>query len=104
MAKQPTSDLEVRVACCSHVLLKCALLTTPSRSKVKAYPIVPGIDIAGVVSESKSPLFKPGDEVVLTGNKTAQLVDGGYSQKAAVQAEWLAGRNPLNNRESARGR
>ena len=35
---------------------------------VRSFPIVPGIDMAGVVQESSSSLFNAGDEVVLTGN------------------------------------
>ncbi|CAJ1328828.1 unnamed protein product [Effrenium voratum] len=59
---------------------------------VRRFPIVPGIDMAGVVLESGSPLFSPGDEVVLTGNKIGQHVDGGYSERCSVQAEWLVPR------------
>eukprot|EP00434_Breviolum_minutum_P021817 symbB.v1.2.019255.t1/scaffold1570.1/size113886/7 len=56
---------------------------------VRRFPIVPGIDMAGVVEESASPLFNAGDEVVLTGNKIGQHCDGGYSELCRVQAEWL---------------
>jgi acrylyl-CoA reductase (NADPH) len=56
---------------------------------LEAYPIVPGIDLAGVVEASNSALFTEGDSVVLTGNKCGQFVDGGYAEKCRVQGEWL---------------
>ena len=34
---------------------------------VRDYPHVPGIDFAGVIEQSESPEYKPGDKVVLTG-------------------------------------
>lgn len=56
---------------------------------VRNYPHVPGIDFAGVVFESSSDAFKPGDEVVLTGWRVGEAHWGGHAQKARVKADWL---------------
>jgi len=56
---------------------------------VRKYPHVPGIDFAGVVENSASPAFKPGDKVVLTGWRVGEWVWGGYAEKARVKSEWL---------------
>lgn len=56
---------------------------------VRQYPHVPGIDFAGVVESSRSPLWKPGDAVILTGWRVGESHWGGYAQKARVKGEWL---------------
>eukprot|EP00435_Cladocopium_sp_Y103_P060145 s241_g21.t3 len=68
---------------------KDAMIFRGMHGVVRSFPIVPGIDMAGVVQESSSSLFNAGDEVVLTGNKIGQHCDGGYSELCRVQAEWL---------------
>lgn len=49
---------------------------------VRQYPMVPGIDLAGIVERSQSSLFKPGDTVVLTGWGIGERHWGGYAQAA----------------------
>ena len=56
---------------------------------VRKYPHVPGIDFSGVVEKSESARFKPGDEVVLTGNRVGEIHWGGFAAKARVKADWL---------------
>lgn len=56
---------------------------------VRSYPHVPGIDFSGIVERSSSPLFKPGDSVILTGWRVGEWLWGGYATKASVRAEWL---------------
>jgi acrylyl-CoA reductase (NADPH) len=56
---------------------------------VRSYPHVPGIDFSGVVEESGSPQFKPGDEVILTGWRVGEIHWGGYATRARVKADWL---------------
>jgi len=53
-----------------------------------------GIDYAGVVARSSSPLWREGDAVVLTGNKAGQYFDGGYAERATCRAEWLVAPPP----------
>ena len=56
---------------------------------VRAYPHVPGIDFAGTVERSDSPVFNRGDKVVLTGWRVGEVQWGGYAEKARVKAEHL---------------
>jgi acrylyl-CoA reductase (NADPH) len=56
---------------------------------VRAYPHVPGIDFAGTVERSESPLFQAGDKVVLTGWRVGETQWGGFAEKARVRADYL---------------
>ncbi len=56
---------------------------------VRAWPHVPGIDLAGTVEASDDPRYSPGDRVVLTGWRVGAVRWGGYAQKARVKADWL---------------
>jgi acrylyl-CoA reductase (NADPH) len=50
--------------------------------------MVPGIDLAGTVVESRSPSFAVGDEVLVTGYGLGEATFGGYSPVARLKAEW----------------
>ncbi len=65
-AQLPEGDVTVDVAY-STLNYKDGLAITGRAPIAKTYPMVPGIDLAGVVTESSNPDFKAGDEVVLTG-------------------------------------
>lgn len=56
---------------------------------IRSHPLVPGIDLAGVVRSSEHPAFSPGDRVVLNGSGLGERVDGGLAEVAAVRAEHL---------------
>jgi acrylyl-CoA reductase (NADPH) len=84
----PEGDVLVSVAY-STLNYKDGLAVTGKGRVVRRYPMVPGIDFAGVVEESRSPLWKPGDRVILTGWEVGEKYWGGFSQKARVRAEWL---------------
>jgi acrylyl-CoA reductase (NADPH) len=56
---------------------------------VRHYPMVPGIDLTGVVQQSAAPEYRPGDRVVLTGWGVGERHWGGYAQRARVRADWL---------------
>ncbi|CAE8736361.1 unnamed protein product, partial [Polarella glacialis] len=89
--QDPAASVTVRVKY-SDLNYKDAMIMRGQHGVVRSFPIVPGIDFSGVVQQSDSPMWKPGDEVVLTGNKIGQHFDGGYSQVCRVQAEWLVPR------------
>ena len=65
----------------SGINYKDALGVTGTGAIFKTFPIIPGIDVAGTVSESKSPKFKPGDQVTITGCGLGETHDGGYSEQ-----------------------
>jgi acrylyl-CoA reductase (NADPH) len=54
-----------------------------------AFPFVPGIDLAGVVAESRTDAFARGDRVALTGWGTGEERWGGYAGRARARAENL---------------
>ena len=91
--QDPAADVEVAV---THTTLnyKDAMIINGQKGVVKKFPIVGGIDYAGVISKSSSPLWREGDAVVLTGNKAGQYFDGGYAERATCRAEWLVAPPP----------
>jgi acrylyl-CoA reductase (NADPH) len=84
----PPDEVLVRVAF-SSLNYKDGLAVTGRPGVIRKYPMVPGIDLAGVVEESRSPEFKPGDKVVVTGCGTSETMWGGYAELARLDAEFL---------------
>ena len=84
----PAGDVTVAVAY-SSLNYKDGLAVTGQGKIVRAYPMVPGIDLAGTVTESQSPDYKLGDEVVLTGWGVGERHWGGYAGMARVKGAWL---------------
>jgi acrylyl-CoA reductase (NADPH) len=68
---------------------KDGLAITGKSPVVRKFPMVPGIDFAGVVAESKSDAWRPGDRVLLNGWGVGEVHWGGLAQQARVNAEWL---------------
>jgi len=81
-------DVLVRVAY-STLNYKDGLAVNGKAKVLRSYPMVPGIDLAGTVLESKSANFKEGDEVVLTGFETGERYWGGYTQLNRARSETL---------------
>ncbi len=81
-------DVTVRVSH-STVNYKDGLAITGKSPVVRRFPMIPGVDFAGVVESSSNPDFKPGDAVVLNGFGLGETHLGAYAQKARVKAEWL---------------
>lgn len=75
----------------SHSTLnyKDALALTGRAPIVRKFPLVPGIDFAGVVETSRDAGFKPGDVVVSTGWGIGETRHGGFAQKARGQGSQL---------------
>lgn len=84
----PDGDVLVRV---SHSTLnyKDALAMTGKGPVVRQFPMVPGIDLAGIVEESQHPDFKAGDAVLLNGWGVGEAHWGGLSQYARLKGDWL---------------
>jgi acrylyl-CoA reductase (NADPH) len=93
IAMLPESDLppgEVTVDVAYSTLnYKDGMILNGIGRLVRKYPHVPGVDFAGTVAQSDSPLFKPGDAVVLTGWRVGETQWGGYAEKARVKASQL---------------
>ncbi|UTW03869.1 oxidoreductase [Amphritea atlantica] len=84
----PDEDVLVKVSY-SSLNYKDGLAITGSGKIVHKFPMVPGIDLAGVVAESRSPQYQPGDQVIMTGWSVGERFWGGYSQYARMKPEWL---------------
>jgi acrylyl-CoA reductase (NADPH) len=83
----PSGDLLVRVAY-SSLNYKDGLMVTGKPGVIRKFPMVGGIDLAGIVEESSVAGFKPGDRVVVTGSEMSEAYWGGYSPYERVQADW----------------
>ena len=81
-------DVTVRITH-STVNYKDGLAITGKAPVVRRFPMIPGIDFAGVVESSSHPEFKPGDKVVLNGWGCGETHFGGFAQKARVMGDWL---------------
>ncbi|NML92191.1 MDR family oxidoreductase [Novosphingobium olei] len=81
-------DVTVRISH-STINYKDGLALTGAAPIVRRFPMIPGIDFAGVVESSSSPDYKPGDKVLLNGWGTSETHLGGYAQKSRVPASML---------------
>src|SRR5450755_619195 len=79
-------DVVVRVTH-SSINYKDALAATGTGKILRRYPLVGGIDLAGVVEFSSDARFRAGEEVLVTGCGLSETHDGGYAQYARVPAE-----------------
>lgn len=85
----PDHDVLVEVQY-SALNYKDGLALSGNRNKVaRSLPMVGGIDLAGTVVESRSPLWKAGDPVVLNGFGLSEAHWGGFTRFQCVKAEWL---------------
>ena len=71
----------------SGINYKDALAATGAGQILRRFPLVGGIDCAGVVAASRSPLFREGDAVLCNGSGMSEVRDGGYAQYVTLPAE-----------------
>ena len=82
------TDGEVVIrAAYSGVNYKDALAATGKGKILRKYPLVGGIDVSGIVEESHSNRFQPGDKAVVCGCDLSESRDGGYAEYVRVPAE-----------------
>ncbi|WP_100397780.1 NADPH:quinone oxidoreductase family protein [Bacillus sp. FJAT-44742] len=84
----PAGDVLIKVHY-SSVNFKDGLAATKNGNIVSSYPMVPGIDLAGVVESSDSSSFSKGDKVIVTSYDLGVDHFGGYSEYARVPSEWV---------------
>jgi acrylyl-CoA reductase (NADPH) len=84
----PEGDVTVQVDY-STINYKDGLAITGKSPVVRKFPLTPGIDLAGTVTDSQHPLFKAGDKVVLNGWGVGESHSGGLAQKARLKGDWL---------------
>src|SRR4051794_23783715 len=101
LARDDLGDGEVTVRVdWSSVNYKDALATIPKGQVARISPLVPGIDLAGVVEAAPSGAgVSEGDAVLAHGYDLGVAHHGGYAERARVPADWIV---PLPDGLSAR--
>jgi len=84
----PQGDVLVEVSC-SSLNYKDGLAITGAGRVIRDFPMVPGIDFAGVVKSSNDERYQIGDQVILTGWGVGENHWGGMAKMARVKADWL---------------
>jgi acrylyl-CoA reductase (NADPH) len=84
----PDGDVEVAIEY-STLNYKDGLAITQKAPVVRTWPMVAGIDGAGVVTSSRHPGFRPGDRVVHNGWGLGETRWGCLSTQARLQGDWL---------------
>lgn len=87
----PDGDVTVAVHY-SSLNYKDGLAVTGRGKIARSFPMVCGIDLAGVVESSDAPEWKSGDEVLVTGWGLSETHPGGYTQRQRVRSAWLTAR------------
>jgi len=87
-ADLPAGDVVVRVAW-SDVNYKDGLATTAKGKVARISPLIPGIDLAGEVVESRAAGIRVGAQVIVHGYELGVSRHGGYSEYQRVPAGWV---------------
>lgn len=88
VANTGDADVDVDIEY-SGMNFKDGLAITNRSPVVRKWPMVPGIDGAGVVAASRNPQFSPGDRVVLNGWGVGETHWGCLSHRARLYGRWL---------------
>jgi acrylyl-CoA reductase (NADPH) len=83
--KLPPGNVLVRVQY-SGLNYKDGLAVTGRPGVIRKFPMVPGIDLGGIVEQSSLPEWKAGDPVIVTGAGLSETTWGGYAELASLDA------------------
>ncbi len=81
-------DVTIRVEQ-TTVNYKDGLAVTGKGPVLRRFPMIPGIDLAGEVSECTSGAFARGDKVLLNGFGVGETHMGAYAGYARLKSDWL---------------
>lgn len=84
----PEGDITINVKY-SSLNYKDALSSIGNRGVTRNYPHTPGIDAAGIVTESNDDDIKKGDKVLVTGYDLGMNTSGGFEEYIRVPKEWV---------------
>ena len=84
----PAGDVSIDIAY-STLNFKDGLAITGKGPVVRSFPMVPGIDLVGTVTQSDSDKFQAGDQVLLNGFGVGEKHWGGLAEKARLKSDWL---------------
>jgi putative YhdH/YhfP family quinone oxidoreductase len=87
-ADLPQNGVLIKVSF-SSLNYKDALSAIGNKGVTRRYPHTPGIDAAGIIAESNSTEFMPGDLVIVTGYDLGMNTMGGFGEYINVPAEWV---------------
>ncbi len=87
-AQLPQGDVTVRIEF-STLNYKDGLAIANRSPVVRKWPMVAGIDGAGIVEESSHPDWRPGDKVILNGWGCGETHWGCLAQRARLKGDWL---------------
>jgi len=73
----------------SSVNYKDALAATGTGKILRRFPLIGGIDVAGIAMSSTDRRFREGDRVLVTGYDLGVAQDGGYAACVRVPADWV---------------
>ena len=76
----------------STINYKAGLAITGKAPVVRRFPMIAGVDFAGVVTQSTHPDWKTGDNVICNGFGLGETHLGAYAQVARVKGDWLVRR------------
>ncbi len=74
----------------SSLNYKDALSSVGNPGVTRKFPHITGIDVAGVVHQTKSDAFAVGGKVLVTGYDLGMNTDGGHAEFVKVPASWVA--------------
>lgn len=84
----PEGDVEIAVDY-SSLNYKDGLAITGKGKIVRNFPMIPGIDLVGSVTQTSDSRYSVGDKVVLTGWGVGENHWGGMAEKARLKGDWL---------------
>lgn len=84
----PPGNVTVQVRY-SSLNYKDALAITGRAPVVRHFPMVPGIDMAGIVTQSDHPAYRPGDRVLLNGWGVGERHWGALAETCRLDGDWL---------------
>jgi len=84
----PEGDVVVEVEW-SAINFKDAMVASPGNRVARQFPLIPGVELAGSVTESANPLIPPGQRVIVQGYDLGIAHHGGFARYARVPAEWV---------------
>ena len=87
-ADLPAGDVTIKVEW-SSINYKDGLALSPTGRILRSFPMVPGVDLAGTVVESKDSRFSAGSHVVVTGYDVGVSHPGGFAELTRIPADWV---------------
>ncbi|MEO8469690.1 MAG: acryloyl-CoA reductase [Chloroflexota bacterium] len=84
----PAGDVDIEVSW-SSINYKDGLAATADGKVARAYPLVPGIDLAGTVIRSAHPGIPVGRDVIAHGYDLGVSRHGGFAEYARVPGDWI---------------